>query len=171
MICLACGAENAYPSESCAECELAFAVFPPHVHTNHICQLQDAVAHFLDGTLEKADFLEVYLGADELVKGFEAGWGPLGELHLLDRLAVPLRERYAEHVELLNEGMLHLDEAIHALNTFVSAGDAAVLAPVYELLGEGFRQVCSGCGGIMHELEMDQIRQVTSFGVAVDQSG
>jgi hypothetical protein len=168
LICLECGSDNSYGTDSCRVCQIEFSTVPPHVHSNHVCQLQLSIQELLEGSLSPEEFLHNCHAFFDLVADFEKSWTTASSA-LLDRLAEPLKARYGQGIKEMDQGLGFLREAIAGLEAYEETGEKEGLALVDEKLLHFFSLVCRGCGWVIHELELDELRQI-KLGAAADYS-
>ena len=160
LICLECGHDGRYGSKHCKQCGELLRVAPPHVEANHISQVQVAIDEYLEGNLTRDRLLNILERFEERVGDFEARWGVLMESLFKDRLAENLREAYQGAAVEVDRALVHLVEALTLLGEFQQEGPDELLIQGREELLDFFRLACGGCALAMHELELEQLRQV-----------
>lgn len=169
MICLECGHDGRYGLENCSQCGLALRVAPPHVEANHISQMQVAMDEYLEGQLTRERLLSIFQRFEERVSEFEARWGVLMESLFKDRLGEKLKDTYQGAAVEVDRALSHLVEALGLLQEFQHDGPDELLPQAREELLSFFRLACGGCALAMHELELEQLRQI-KLGNAADYS-
>jgi len=160
LICLECGHDGRYGSPDCSQCGLPLRVAPPHVEPNHVSQLQVAIDEYLEGTLERDRLLQIIERFEERVGEFEQRWGGLMETLLKDRLAEGLRQNYEAATVEIDRSLASLVDALSLLQEFSEDGNEEALLPAREQLLAFFRLACGGCALVLHELELEQLRQI-----------
>ncbi len=152
MICLECGAENAYKTKKCS-CGHAFGSPPPYLHANHVSQLQDCITRTLAGELSGQELYERYQRFAELFMEFEGRWSFLNGTPLEERLSEPLQKRFRSGTLMLARGYDYLAQAVEALEGALESGRPADLEYARDLLNDYFRVTCQACAVLMYELE------------------
>lgn len=155
MICLECGAENAYKTRACS-CGYAFPSPPPFMHANHVSQLQECISRCLAGEMSPPEFQERYQRFADLFVEFEGRWSLLQGTPLEERLAPPLQDRFRSGTLMLARGYDYLAQAVESLDGALETGRPEDLEYARELLDDYFRLTCQACAVLMYELE--QIR-------------
>lgn len=169
MICFDCGHNGPYGVETCENCGKVLRVAPPHVDANHISQVQVAIEDYLSGTLERENLLEILSHFEGCVDEFEQRWGPLMEQLFKDRLGDSLKETYEPAAIEIDRALARLVEALSCFQDFAQDGSDDILVQGREELLSFFRLACGGCAILLHELELEQLRQV-KLGNAADVS-
>ena len=159
MICLECGVDNTYGADACKGCQIELTTIPPHTHSNHVCQMTLAIQEYLEGQLPRKQFLISCVTFARIAQTFEDAWGS-GEASLSSRLAEPLQARYLGPLSEMDRGLKELQTVIDLLHQFQEGGEDSLLAHVEEKLLDYFRLVCAGSAGIIHELELEELRQI-----------
>lgn len=129
VLCLACSSSNPYRAERCEGCGRELPAFPPYLHSNHICQLQLALAAYEEEALPREGLLTAYAAFAELALR-EPEWTPD---------FFPARDS-------LHAALEHLDR-------WAEEGGDAHLAPVDELLTDFFQLACGSCAELLHHHE------------------
>ena len=159
MICLECGSDNPYGAAACKGCLIELSTVPPHTHSNHVCQMALAIQEYLEGQLPRQQFLSTCANFLKIAAKFEEAWGTT-QCTLLSRLADPLKERYAGPLDEMDRGLKELNTVIDLIHQFQEGGGDELLSIIDEKLLDYFRLVCTGCAGIIHELELEELRQI-----------
>jgi hypothetical protein len=163
---LECGHDGRYGSDVCAHCGHTLRVAPPHVEANHISQLQVAMGEYLEGELSRDRLVQMMQRFEERVGDFEERWGGLMENLFKDRLSDALRETYHAATVEVDRALAHLAEALSLLHDFQEEGPDDLLLAAREELLNFFRLACGGCALAIHELELEQLRQIKLGGAA-----
>ena len=182
MICLACGSENNYGAEKCHTCPHVFAVFPPYIKSNHICQLQAALRDCREGRLDLDGFGDRYTRFAEYSMDFQDRWKlGHGRTPLADRLAEvetlqggkaqSPKELFLEGVKELDQSLGSLEEALASIDQALETGDMSLLTTADELLTDFFKIGCGGCAILIDELEKLANTQTDGFGAFLDVRG
>ncbi len=160
MICLECGYNNRYGQTHCAGCNLPLRQAPPHVEANHVSQVQVAIEEYLEGNLTRDRLVNVLQRFEERIGEFETRWGLLLESTFQERLSAALQETYAAAMAEIDRSMTRLAEALGLFSEFQQDGpDELLIQGRDELLGF-FHQACAGCALALHELDLEQLRQI-----------
>lgn len=129
VICLACSASNGYEAERCAGCGRELPAFPPYLHSNHVCQLQLALAAYEEGALSRDELLTAYAAFAELAMR-EPEW----------------TEEFGPARDSLHAALEHLDR-------WAEEGGREHLESVDELLTDFFQYACGSCAELLHRRE------------------
>lgn len=152
MMCLACGQEIAYESESCSGCNAALAVFSPFLHANHVSQLQDALRFEDEATFDWVKLGSRYERFAEKSLLFSQRWGQ----QFQQRLSPEMRGRFGTAMSEIDESLTHLEEAQGFIDEAFDTENLQLLEEADVALTFFFKLACSGCAAIIDELEKDQ---------------
>lgn len=159
MICLECNTENPYGTAACSHCALDFSPVPPHHYSNHICQMQIAIREYLDQAIPREQFLMNCANFIAIVDAFEDAWSPTAST-LSSRLADPLKEHFLAPLKEIDRGLANLFAVTELLRDFQEDGADSLLVTADEKLVDSFRLLCAGSAGVLHEVEMEELRQL-----------
>jgi hypothetical protein len=159
LTCLECGKVNRYGSQDCSGCGLELSTVPPYIHSNHVCQLTIATQEYLDQQISREEFLLIVTAFEKIANSFIENWQIIEE-SLGSRLAANLKETYSGPVAELDQGLKELLAGLEMLQQFRAGGSDELLKLVDEKLLDYFKLVCTGSAGILHEVELEELRQI-----------
>lgn len=160
MICLECGHNNRYAQTQCAQCGFLLRQAPPHVEANHVSQVQVAIEEYLEGQLTRERLVNILQRFEERIAEFENRWGLLLESLFLDRLSPSLQDTYGAAMKEIDRSMARLTEALGLFSDFQQEGSDDLLIQGREELLAFFQLACGGCALALHELDLEQLRQI-----------
>jgi hypothetical protein len=119
-----------------------------------------AIDEYLEGSLERDRLLQIIQRFEERVAEFEQRWGGLMETLFKDRLHESLRANYETAAVEMDRSLASLVETLALLQEFSEEGNDEALGPAKENLLVFFRLACGASALVLHELELEQLRQI-----------
>jgi hypothetical protein len=152
MMCLDCGQDIPYETESCSGCNNGLAVFSPFLHANHVSQLQEAMRVSDEAAFDWVKLANRYERFAEKSMLFSERWGQ----QFQQRLSPEMRGRFGTAMSEIDESLTHLEEAQSFLDEAFETQNVQLLEEADVALTFFFKLACAGCAAIIDELEQDK---------------
>jgi hypothetical protein len=121
--------------------------------------MQIALNDYAEGSLARDQLCKIIATFLSIVARFDEFWD-VATTSLASRTAEPLREHFGAGIRGVDRGVAQLLSASDLLVEFQEGGPDEVLGPLNEKLLDSFHLICQGCALLIHELELEELRQI-----------